>query len=89
MGEAPRVACGARLVEEAHRGELRIGREPLLDQRVVAVEFGAPHGVAHRRGVEVAIELAAGQPVIDRAATEAEALSDRRLGEALLDVVSE
>ena len=89
LREPAGVARGLHLVEEPDRGEFGIGGEPLLDERLVGIEFRPARGVADRGRVEVAIEFALGEPAIEGAATQAHARRDGGLREALLEVVSE
>src|SRR6266568_2402486 len=88
---APGVARGAALVKQPDRRQRRVGRQSLLNQRLVARELRpAGRALAHRRRpAQLALELAGPDPVIDRPATDAQLPRDGRLREPGLQVVLE
>ena len=87
-----RVAGGTTLREQAHRGQRRVHREPLLDQRRDRGQLGHPGGRAHaRRGAvaKIPVELARRDQVIDESAIDPELVCDGGLGQTGLQQMLE
>ena len=90
-GVAAGVAGHRNLLEEAHGRELRVGGEAGIDEGLVRVEFmssGRARLVAGQR-VEVALELAVGDPASDGPLADGEAVGKGSVGEPLFEVVFE
>ncbi|MDB4909138.1 MAG: hypothetical protein JWO05_3922 [Gemmatimonadetes bacterium] len=86
LGDPARVAGGADLLEQPHRGELGVGRQPGRDDPGKGIELRGPRRIlARRRGLDVAPELAGRDPVMHHAAADAEALGNGRLGQAIIE----
>ena len=85
------VARGTTLLEQPDGRQLRVGHQPLLNQRLVAIQLrGTRGGAAGVRGAaQLTIELARPDPVIDRSATDAQLPRDGGLREPRLQIVFE
>src|SRR6266700_919234 len=85
------VARRTTLLEQPDGRQLRVGRQPLLNQRLVALQLRGTRGGAAgvRCAAQLTIELARPDPVIDRPATDAQLPRDGGLREPRLQVVFE
>src|SRR5690606_1733088 len=88
---AARIAGGPDLLQEPHRRERGIVLEPLADGLLVGIEL-LRHWRARlvaRRLVQVAIQLARGDPAADRTAVDSKQLRNRGLAQPLIEIVSQ
>jgi hypothetical protein len=87
--EATRISGGADLLEEPDGRELRERLQPGPNVLPVGIELAGllPARSVSGRLREVAVELAASEPAIDRAAAEAQLTGDGPLTEALLEIM--
>ncbi len=91
LAVAAGVPRGAALLEQPHGRQRGVGRQPLLKQWLVAIEFRrSGRGTARGRGpAQLTIELTRPDPMVDRPATDAELPSDRGLRESRLQIMFE
>jgi hypothetical protein len=89
LRQAPSVAGRPHFLEEPHRGQLGIRVEALADEGVVRIQLGRTPGIPHGGHVDVALEIALGDPLVDTAAADADPLGNGGLGKTLLQIVTQ
>src|SRR2546426_1880713 len=91
LAVAAGVARGPALFEQPDRRQLGVGRQPLLNQRLVAIQLrrSRRRSARSRCPAQLTIELARPDPVVDRPSTDAQLSGNGRLREPRLQVVSE
>jgi hypothetical protein len=104
LSDAPGVAGGPHLIEEARRGQLRIRRQSIANDRAIRIELRPPPRLRrshdrrtrhHFRGgsavypLDRSIELAGLDPMVSHSATDAEAIRDVGLVETFIQEMLE
>jgi hypothetical protein len=86
MRDAARIARGADFLEQSHGRELGIGREPGGDNAHEWIELGRPRRILPGRcRLDIAAQLAGGDPVMHHAPAHAKALGDGGLRQTLIE----
>ena len=90
LAVAPLVARRLNLAEQPHRRQLRMARQPSLDDPLVAVQLRGhqrPRPIPDRLPVQIPVQLPRRDPTMDRAPAYAHLAGDRRLRQPLLEVM--
>ena len=92
MADSAGVSVLLQLVEEPHCGQLRVALQARMDDRLEWLELGwllLPNRLAYLPRVDVAFELALGDPAVDGPTIDPELTSDAGLRKAPVQKVCE